>query len=234
MSERRLGWEEIWAARELDPIARAHTGAPEADVVRFAQRLRAEGRRRVLDLGCGIGRHLSFLAGAGFEACGVDVSPTAVAIAGESMKAQRLPGGAVQAEMTHLPFREAFDAALAWNVVYHALVGQVIRATAELARVLRPGGLLLVTFNSIENDAVQRARVAAASGGSRELEPDTFVMVGDPGDKGLPHHYTTEQEIRERLLPGFLLLEVEHRRSGALRNGGAHRTARFVVLARRE
>lgn len=231
--QHRLGWEAIWAARELDPVARAHAGPPEADVVRFAQRLRAEGCRRVLDLGCGVGRHLVFLAREGFDAWGVDISPTALTAAARALKEAGQRGTVVQAEMTRLPLRTAFDAAVAWNVIYHGTVQGIVDTVAGVARALRPGGLFLTTFNSTENDAVLRARAGLATGAARELEPDTYVMVGDPGDKGLPHHYTTAQEIRARLLPGFRVLELEHRRNSSVRDGRPHRTARFVVLAER-
>lgn len=231
MTQHRLGWEAIWAARELDPIARAHAGPPEADVVRFAERLQAEGRRRVLDLGCGIGRHLLFLAGEGFDAWGVDVSPTAIATSARALRDAGLRATLVQADMARLPLAAAFDAAVAWNVIYHGTLNTIVDTVAGVARALRQGGLFLVTFNSTENDAALRARAALATGAARELEPNTYVMLGDPGDKGLAHHYTTEREIRRRLLPGFRVLDLEHRRISSLRGGRPHRTARFVVLA---
>ena len=70
-----LGWEPLWrkhgAQWELQP--------PEPRVVELVRLLKEEGGRRVLDLGCGLGRHLLLLAAEGFETYGIDVSPTAVA-----------------------------------------------------------------------------------------------------------------------------------------------------------
>src|SRR3546814_4239806 len=40
---------------------------PDLDVAAVVPLLRSRGARSVLDLGCGVGRHACFLAGAGFE-----------------------------------------------------------------------------------------------------------------------------------------------------------------------
>ena len=47
---------------------------PDDSVVRFAESLRQERCQRVLDLGCGAGRHVVFLAQAGFLVVGSDIA----------------------------------------------------------------------------------------------------------------------------------------------------------------
>jgi SAM-dependent methyltransferase len=96
------------------------------------------GGRRLLDAGCGTGFNLLALSRLG-RATGIDLAPEAVAFCRE--RGVR----AVRASLLALPFRDAsFDVATSFDVVYHAWVTDDRAAVAEMARVVRPGGLLLV------------------------------------------------------------------------------------------
>ena len=58
---------------------------PTWGVQRFAAFLKGKGLRRVLDLGCGAGRHVLFLAREGFEVHGLDSSREALRITQERL-----------------------------------------------------------------------------------------------------------------------------------------------------
>jgi SAM-dependent methyltransferase len=93
--------------------------------------------RRILDAGCGTGNNLLHLSRHG-AACGIDLS-------GEALRFCRGRGVAVaRASLLALPFPDAsFDCVTSFDVLYHRWVEDDGRAMAEMARVLRPGGLLL-------------------------------------------------------------------------------------------
>ncbi len=100
--------------------------------------LAAGARRRLLDAGCGTGFNLRALSALG-RATGVDLSPEALAFCRE----RRVE--AVRGSVLALPFADAsFDLVTSFDVIYHAWVSDDRAAAAEMARVLRPGGLLLV------------------------------------------------------------------------------------------
>ena len=94
--------------------------------------------RRLLDAGCGAGFNLLALAPLG-RAVGIDLAPEAIAFCRE--RGVR----AVRASLLALPFpAAAFDVVTSFDVIYHAWVTDDRVAVAEMARVLRPGGVLLV------------------------------------------------------------------------------------------
>lgn len=103
-----------------------------------ALRDREPRRARLLDAGCGTGFNLLALAGLG-RATGIDLAPEALAFCKE--RGVR----AVRASLLGLPFADAtFDAVTSFDVLYHAWVTDDRAAVGEMARVLAPGGALLV------------------------------------------------------------------------------------------
>jgi 2-polyprenyl-3-methyl-5-hydroxy-6-metoxy-1,4-benzoquinol methylase len=115
---------------------------PERFAVRRAFLLaRVRAGERVLDLGCGDGAFAAELVNAGCEVTMADV-------AGEALRrARERAPGAVAVELDEgapLPFAEdAFDVVWAGEVLEH--VADVVGLLAEVRRVLRWGGRLLVT-----------------------------------------------------------------------------------------
>ncbi|HUS82376.1 MAG TPA: class I SAM-dependent methyltransferase [Dehalococcoidia bacterium] len=222
------GWEQIWRR------GGSYGDAPEPQVVELSNRLKDRGWSRVLDLGCGLGRHLLWLATEGFHVWGCDVSPTAVAACHLALTGSGLPAGVLRAEMTALPFREnVFDAVVAWDVVFHTTVKGISRTVSGVHHSLRDDGLFLLTLNSTESTDRQRARDGLALGEAEELERETYVVPSDALDKALPHHYTTEREIRTRLLPGFHILSMREYAREYEDARGQHRQVKWCVLARK-
>jgi glycine/sarcosine N-methyltransferase len=114
---------------------------------------------RIADTACGIGTQLVGLAAAGFRLFGSDVSPVAVARARAEALARGLRVRVAVADMRALPWQGAtMDAVVcADNAVTHLLADQdVQRSFAEAARVLTPGGRMVVTTR--DYDAVLPVR----------------------------------------------------------------------------
>ncbi|WP_168582721.1 class I SAM-dependent methyltransferase [Gephyromycinifex aptenodytis] len=114
-------------------------------------RLGLRAGERLLDLGCGAGRHAfeAYRRGARVtafdqdekELAGVQEMFEAMAAAGEGE-----PGGAgtTRGDALHLPFSDGeFDRVIAAEILEH--IPQDREAISELVRVLRPGGTMAVT-----------------------------------------------------------------------------------------
>jgi len=106
-------------------------------------------RSRVLDAGCGTGRVAIELARRGHACVGVDVEPSMLAVAGD--RAPDLPW--VRADLCELDpqvsdvLSDPFDLVVAaGNVVPLVAAGTEPAVVANLATLLRPGGLLVAGF----------------------------------------------------------------------------------------
>jgi ubiquinone/menaquinone biosynthesis C-methylase UbiE len=107
---------------------------------------------RVLDLGCGAGRHAfeAYRRGARVVAADLDlrelppVSGMLAAMRAEGEAAPPAAAAAASADATRLPFRsESFDAVIAAEILEH--LPDDAAAMVEIARVLRPGGTAAIT-----------------------------------------------------------------------------------------
>lgn len=193
---------ENWNERWKDPASRAAWREPEPLVQVLAERLQARGFRRVLDLGCGIGRHAHYLATLGFECVGVDASQSGLEFAREYAAADGVAIDYRVGTFYDLPFADlSFEAVVAWNVLYHGDGEIARRAIGAIERVLVPGGLYVGTLLSRRN---------AQYGQGREVAPDTFVVDGDPGDKGHPHFYCDTATLIA-MHRGFEVLDLRDR-----------------------
>ncbi|MFG3529946.1 class I SAM-dependent methyltransferase [Streptomyces sp. NPDC047917] len=107
-----------------------------------------QDRAAVLDCACGIGTQAIGLAMRGHHVTGTDLSPRAAARAAREAARRGLDLGTAVADMRRLPFPDGrFDTVVcADNSLPHLLTEQDAHAAlAEMRRVLRPSGLLLVS-----------------------------------------------------------------------------------------
>jgi SAM-dependent methyltransferase len=99
---------------------------------------------RALDLGCGAGQMVEWLGAHGYSAHGIDISDTLVRKSVARLQRARLPAFIVQGDGSRLPLRgSAFDVVTALGFVEYLPSVEV--ALGEIARVARPGGLVVVS-----------------------------------------------------------------------------------------
>jgi SAM-dependent methyltransferase len=170
----------------------------------MVQEFRRRKVRRVLDLGCGNGRHVVFLARAGFAVAGLDIS-----ISGLRLTQQWLAQEGLRADLALADFRAplplesgAFDALLSTQVIHHARLAEVRQAIAEIHRLLAPGGLAVISVAARKDEGLPYI----------EGEPGTFIPQSGP-ERGLPHHLFSPQEL-EAELSAFVVLEIGLRAEG--------------------
>jgi SAM-dependent methyltransferase len=178
---------------------------PHEDVSGVVALLRQRGARTILDLGCGTGRHVVYLARNGFSVFGLDNSPEGVRLTHQWLEEEGLDAELQRRSMTEkLPYEdEFFDAVISVQVIHHADIATIREIVRDVTRVLKSGGLLFLTVPQLRG-----GRPYSSWGTSFEqVEPHTFVPLDGP-EQGLLHHYFTPKELRE-VLGGFDIADID-------------------------
>jgi tellurite methyltransferase len=207
--DEQVGWERIWR-RGNDHPRYGSAAAPDAAVMEWAETIPAQGF--VLDLGCGVGRHMVHLGERGFKMAGVDISPSGIRLTQKACADRQIAFEGHISDMKALLWAdETFDAALSISTIHHHRRQGITRTLGEVRRVLKPGGLLLIDFPCRDTDDYRLMRSRVAAGQIAEVEPNTFVDqrpdLDDMDDGFLPHHYCDEADLRD-LLGSFEIIKL--------------------------
>ncbi len=150
-----VSWEERW----------------EREGPFFRRLFRRAGARRVLDVGCATGGHVLRFARLGLQVVGADPSAEMIRRA-EEQAAGRSGVRFVRAGFGELAERvgEGFDVATCLgNTLPHAVTREELdRALADMASVLRPGGLLAIQQLNYDRILAEKRRFLGVSSGLRD------------------------------------------------------------------
>jgi len=191
-----VDWEEL---HKTITVERPHEKAVEF-VVKYVK-----PGMRVLDLGCGKGRHALYCARKRIETHAVDISDSAL----ESLR-KECEGGqlfeylkVVKTDIKELPFPDGyFDAIICVNVINHGYWRDVKQYFKEATRVLKKGGFLFVIGVPIEFYKEVKGP------NTKEVEKGTFVGL-NVIDGDIPHHLLTKDDIKE-LLKNYIIIKAEN------------------------
>jgi SAM-dependent methyltransferase len=175
---------------------------PHPDIERIANLFRERKIYKILDLGCGSGRHLVYLSNKGFEVYGLDASPKALELSRAWLKQE---GKYCDLKLHRIeekfPYHNSyFDAIVSIQVIHHNFIKDIRFTIKEINRILKTNGLIYFTFPLFGvGSRLEKWEL-------KQVEKGTYIPQTGP-EKGLPHHFFTEAEIYE-LFGSFKVLEL--------------------------
>ena len=191
-------WEKAYTDLTTPAI---RGGAPSQEIREVASQLPKAAR--VLDLGCGIGRHALLFAESGFNVTAVDESEKALDILREKASEKQVTITGINAYYTGEIFPEqSFDLIIAYNVLYHGYREAFHKSVGLIYTYLRAGGLFFFTCPT---------RQDAKYGNGKKVAENTYSSLNSvhPGDI---HYFADENDIAIFLsdFTGYTVDREEH------------------------
>jgi SAM-dependent methyltransferase len=182
-------WDDNW---ETVYLARGYRAKyPNESLIRFmVGSYNSELNRnkiRVLDIGCGPGANVWYLAKEGFSTYGIDGSPKAIQLCRDRLKNEGLAANISVGDIAELPYEsEFFDAVVDVASIQHNAPENIQIILDEVARVLVNGGRLFSWVRAY-----------------CDLNADNSIV-------GNPFHLFTLPEIKEWYGSLFTTLNIEY------------------------
>jgi SAM-dependent methyltransferase len=195
-----LSWEALFRSRDWGRY-------PPEELIRFVARhfYSAPDRSAVpiLEVGCGTGANLWYLARERFDAHGIDGSETAVEKALKRLSEEGLRASLAVGDILHLRKNypaDHFSAVIDIACIQHNPRADLHEILRQIRAVLRPGGRVL---------SMMVAKGTYGDGLGREVEPDSYVNIPEGPYQGVGlTRFSTLPEV-QALYSGFAEVKIE-------------------------
>lgn len=166
---------------------------PSEDVVRYVfNRLTSPDRSslKILDLGCGGGRHSHFLAIEGFAVFSLDISISGLQETGRKLAIEGIKAHLTLGDMHHLPFSNgSFDSIIAYGSLYYSNWEGIRQSVAEIYRGLKKGGSAFILTRTKDD-----CRLGQGIGNDK----NTYIINTDEtNEQGMRNCFLDEDDVRE-------------------------------------
>jgi SAM-dependent methyltransferase len=176
---------------------------PSDEFLPVALRWQELGKKSILDIGCGRGRHSLFLAEMGFDVTATDISPEGIGQLREEAGRRGLDKKirTVVCDMLELPFEDnSFDGVVGFHSLYHTDYAGLKKVIARITGLLKESGQLYVTFNSRSNPSFRA---------SDNTVIDEHTVIRHFGlEEGIPHTFLDYDDVIA-LLADYKILKMQ-------------------------
>lgn len=188
-------WESADKTTWLDPAEESYY---------YCKKWWNDGKRSVLDLGCGLGRHSLLFAQQGFKVTAVDISDYAVHQTREKADKLGLDIRTLVCDMAKLPFREdSFDCIFSYLSISHTDTEGFTRILSDIKKMLKPDGEIYVNLCSKETWSFKDANFP-------KIDENTVIKTEEGPENGVPHFFVDLDDVKRLFEPDLQLLRVRH------------------------
>lgn len=215
--------KELW--ENLHKESRFRPKYPSEVVVQYVFRnFKRDNITKVLDLGCGAGRHTYFMSKENLDVYGVDISLDGVQYTKKVLEQDNLKGNIKVGSIDNIPFdTDMFDGIISYGVLYYCTIDEIKESVKEIYRVLKKGGKALLVVRSTEDYRY---------GDGTEIEENTFLIneedesKGAFNENGMKMHFFTRDELIN-LFKNFNTISIDMIEETS--NNGKYKDSNFVV-----
>ncbi|MBW2992014.1 class I SAM-dependent methyltransferase [Candidatus Woesearchaeota archaeon] len=187
-------WSSLVKKKFTEKPADYRGRIPDKNIIDFAEFISKKGvKGKVLDIGCGNGRHSVYFAKKGFEVYGIDVSKNAIEIARWNAKENKVKVNFRAGSVFSLPYsKDSFDVIIDSGCLHHLRKPQWKMYLKNILRVLKKNAYMELHCFSVNTPplGVFRARKRNWSLRRRHY-----------------NHFFNEKEIKE-LFKDFEILKI--------------------------
>ncbi len=180
----------------------------QEDMPRIVKLFKKRNVKRVLDLGCGSGRHLVYLAKHNFDVYGIDISKHGIRLAKDWLRRNKLKANLkIDSIYKKLPYQDNFFGAIvSIATLHHNRIEKIRKLIKEMERILKQGGLIFVNVRKalrVKGWRKNKIMIHRYKIGKQKKETK-YKIIGhrvyvpiEGGEKGLIHFCFNKELIRK-------------------------------------
>ena len=202
--ENKFKWENLHKQSRFRPKY------PNELVVQYVFRnFNRDGKNKILDLGCGAGRHVFFMGCENIVPYGLDISQPGVDYTRQLLSDSGMKDyckNIVCADFQSIPFEcNFFDGIISFGSLYYSDLSGIKKAIDEMHRILKPGGKILIVVRGFQDYRY---------GAGETIEKNTFIIRYDNekacanAENGMIMHFFDKAELYE-LFKEFTTITIE-------------------------
>lgn len=186
---------------------------PSETVVQFVFRnFDRNGETKILDLGCGAGRHVFFMGREGIVPYGIDYSEAGIQFTKESMNEYGMSNYAENmrvGSLTQLPYKDNFfEGVICYGVLYYLNTEEIHKAVDEMKRVLKPGGKILLVVRTTEDYRFDDRQLIDGESNTIIISEENANRCAN-SENGMLMHFFEEEELRH-LFSDFITVNIDY------------------------
>lgn len=180
-----------WNWKIVDGNIRERWMNPSIESFYLLSRWYSQGKRKFLDLGCGLGRHSILFGKNGFEVSCFDISEEAIKKTSKWAIEEGLNFDYSIGDMLNLPYKnESFDCVLCFNVISHTDTEGMKVIANEIKRILKKDGECYLTLGSKDTWGFKQTQWPL-------VDENTRLKMEEGPEYKTPHFYADYNLIKQ-------------------------------------